>query len=128
MVNGMKIRDHKDLQVWQRAMKLVVSVYTALAAFPSSEKFGLSDQIKRSAVSIPSNIAEGSARKTTKEFIQFLHIALGSAAELETQLLIASELGFAKSLNEQLEELTILRKQLNALVSSLKRPSVNGEW
>jgi len=102
-------------------MKLVVSVYAELAAFPSSERFGLSDQIKRSAVSIPSNIAEGSARKTTKEFIQFLHIALGSAAELETQLLIASELGFAKSLNEQLEELTILRKQLNALVSSLKR-------
>ena len=101
-------------------MSLVVSLYGVLKSFPADERFGLVDQIKRSAVSIPSNIAEGAARQTSREFIQFLHIAAGSAAELDTQLIIAQRLGFSTEIESQLEELQIVRKQLNVIVASLR--------
>ena len=91
-----------------------------LKSFPADERFGLVDQIKRSAVSIPSNIAEGAARQTSREFIQFLHIAAGSAAELDTQLIIAQRLGFSTAIESQLEELQIVRKQLNVIIASLR--------
>ena len=115
-----KARNHEDLHVWQRAMSLVVSLYGVLKSFPADERFGLVDQIKRSAVSIPSNIAEGAARQTSREFIQFLHIAAGSAAELDTQLIIAQRLGFSTAIESQLEELQIVRKQLNVIIASLR--------
>lgn len=115
-----KARNHKDLHVWQRAMSLVVSLYGVLKSFPADERFSLVDQIKRSAVSIPSNIAEGAARQTSREFIQFLHIAAGSAAELDTQLIIAQRLGFSTAIESQLEELQIVRKQLNVIIASLR--------
>ena len=86
--------NHKDLDVWKKSMDLVEVIYKLTQQFPDSEKFGLSSQMRRAAVSIPSNIAEGSARKGDKELIQFLHIALGSVAELETQYLIAIRLHF----------------------------------
>ena len=86
--------DHKDLDVWKKGMELVEKVYSMSRAFPDSERYGLTSQIRRAAVSIPSNIAEGAARKSDKELLQFLSIAIGSLAELETQYLIAIRLGF----------------------------------
>jgi len=96
--------NHKELDVWKKSMELVSLVYKISLRFPDAEKFGLTSQIRRSAVSIPSNIAEGSARKGDKELIQFLYIAIGSLAELETQYLIAVQLKFIES-DKQLEDL-----------------------
>ena len=86
------IKTHKDLDVWKKSMDLVEEVYRLTKGFPDSEKYGLINQIRRCAISVPSNIAEGSARNTSKETTQFCYIALGSLAELETQLLIAERL------------------------------------
>jgi len=94
---GMNVRrngDHRDLVVWQKAMRLAAEVHRATAAFPRSEIFGLTSQIRRAAVSIPSNLAEGSARRTTPDFIAFLHVARGSQAELDTQLRLAHDFGY----------------------------------
>lgn len=91
------LKTHKDLDVWQEGIELVTKVYAVVQDFPKEEKFGLVDQIKRASVSIPSNIAEGAARNSKKEFIHYLHIALGSLSELETQLTIASKLNFLKN-------------------------------
>ncbi|MFD1294271.1 four helix bundle protein [Lutibacter holmesii] len=97
--------NHKELDVWKKSMDLVEQVYTISYLFPDTEKFGLTSQIRRAAVSVPSNIAEGAGRKGDKEFIQFLHIALGSLSELDTQYLIAVRLGFIEK-NEIFEDLT----------------------
>jgi four helix bundle protein len=94
--------NHKDLDVWKKSMDLVETIYQLTNNFPDSEKFGLTNQIRRAVVSIPSNIAEGSGRKSDKELIQFLHIALGSLAEVETQYLIAVRLKYVVK-NEVLE-------------------------
>jgi len=88
---------HKELEVWKQAIELAKMVYQLTATFPSSELYGLVSQMRRSAVSIASNIAEGAARATDKEFIHFLHITLGSLAELDTQYILARELGFTES-------------------------------
>jgi four helix bundle protein len=88
------IQRYEDLIVWQKAMDLVVEVYKILKLMPNDELYALSDQMKRAAVSIPSNIAEGQERNTTKDFVKFLHIAKGSKAELETQLLICVRLNY----------------------------------
>jgi four helix bundle protein len=91
----MEIRgSHRNLIAWRKAMALVLLVYRETAGFPAEEIYGLKSQIRRSAVSIPSNIAEGTARNTLKEWVQFLGIACGSAAELETQVELAIELGY----------------------------------
>jgi four helix bundle protein len=89
---GEYIRDFKDLIVWQRGMELVVEVYRVTSFLPKGEGFGLVSQMQRSAVSIPSNIAEGKRRGSVKEYVHFLRVADGSAAELETQLLIAERI------------------------------------
>jgi four helix bundle protein len=88
------IRDYKDLHVWQKAMDLAKQIYSLTGGFPSEEKFGLVSQLRRAAVSVPSNIAEGQARNTTGEYVQFLSHAEGSAAELDTQLRLSIELGY----------------------------------
>jgi len=85
---------HKDLKVWQKGIELVKVIYDITKTFPSNEQFGLTSQIRRCSVSIPSNIAEGCGRNSDKELIHFLYIALGSASELETQIIISQELGF----------------------------------
>nr|WP_185153832.1 four helix bundle protein [Dysgonomonas sp. 520] len=113
---------HKDLIVWKKGINLVKVVYDMTAGFPSSEQFGLTSQIRRSAVSIPSNIAEGCGRNSDKELIQFLYIALGSATELETQIIISGELNFLKKedvavLNESVNEII---KMTTSLIKSLK--------
>ena len=87
--------NHKDLDVWKKSMDLVEAIYRLTLKFPDAEKFGLTSQMRRVAVSIPSNIAEGAARKGDKELLHFLHIALGSLSELETQYLIAVRINYA---------------------------------
>ena len=91
----MGIKTHKDLDVWKLSIQLVKDIYQLTSKFPSEEKFGLVAQIRRAAVSIPSNIYEGAARNSDKDYIRFLYISLGSLSEIETQLIIAEELGFS---------------------------------
>src|SRR5688572_15690116 len=91
------IRSYKDLIAWQKAMDLAALVYESIAGFPGDERYGLTSQIKRSAVSIPSNLAEGSSRRSTPEFLRYINIATGSLAELETQLLLANRLSYLSS-------------------------------
>lgn len=107
----------KELQVWQRAMKLVKEVYIITTTFPNEERYGLVAQMRRSAVSIPSNIAEGHTRQTKREFKQFLAIARGSAAELQTQLILAGDLGFVakEKIQPIQEEIEILAKMMSSL-------------
>lgn len=115
------IKDYKDLIVWQKAMDLVVEVYALVKLLPKEEMYALSNQIRRAAISIPSNIAEGQARNSTKEFIQFLAIAKGSKAELETQLLLCVRIGYLKE--EQnvtaMSTLAEIGKMINALQQRL---------
>jgi four helix bundle protein len=113
---------HKNLLVWQKSISFVTAIYELTRTFPKEEIYCLISQLRRAAISIPSNIAEGSARKNTKEFIQFLHVSLGSAAELETQLIISVNLGYIDnqtsiSLQNELEEIF---KMLSGLIRSLK--------
>jgi len=105
-------------------MDLVSEVYHLIAQFPHEEKYGLRSQISRSAISIPSNIAEGSARNSETEFVRFLEIAMGSAFELETQLILAKRLKLseANETDELLEKLNRIQKQLHNLILSIKRP------
>lgn len=125
MSSGETIQSHKDLIVWQKAMDLVVAIYELTSFFPKEEIYGLVSQMRRSAVSIPSNIAEGRKRGSVRDYRQFLIVALGSAAELETQIDIAKRLPFGKSLKYQqvdqllLEVLKMLSKMTGTLKSSL---------
>ena len=88
------VKSHKDLDVWKKSVALSVSIYEVTRLFPREELYAMSNQMRRAAVSIASNIAEGAARRTDKDFIHFLHIALGSASELDTQVEIAHKVGF----------------------------------
>ena len=119
----MKAMSYRDLDVWRRSMSLVKNIYAITASFPREEIYGLTSQIRRAAVSIPSNIAEGHAKRSTKEFHRFCNISLGSIAELETQLEIAESLNFANSSTIQplLVELSELGKMLNALLNGLEK-------
>jgi len=111
----------RDLHVWQRGMNLVEAVYRLSASFPKSELYGLTEQIRRAAVSIPSNLAEGHSRESTKEYLNFVSMAQGSLAEVETQLEIALRLRYASSADVAplLEEAKVLGKQLYALRNAL---------
>ncbi len=102
-------------------MELAVEIYRITASFPKEEIYSLTSQIRRCAVSIPSNVAEGAARGSHKDFARFLYVALGSAAELSTQLILAQRIGYLESIDNELEKLEIIQKMLNALISSLKR-------
>ena len=117
----MGVADFKELDVWRKAIDVVTDVYRISSGFPESEKFGLTNQIRRAAVSIPSNIAEGSARHHSKDFIHFLRIADGSAAEVETQLIVAKNLGFVESNENLTDELITIRKMLAGLIKSLRK-------
>ena len=118
------IKSYKDLDVWKRSIGFVKRVYQITQRFPKEELYGLTSQIRRSAVSIPSNIAEGRNRQHTNEFVQFLYIALGSCAECETQIVIVFELGYMdeRNIKELLEELDQIGKMIRGLIRSLKVP------
>ncbi len=108
---------YKDLEVWKKSIELVKEVYMITDKFPQSEQFGLASQIKRAVISIPSNIAEGCARYSDKDTSRFIDIALGSIAEVDTQITIAKELGYITNTNNTEEHL----KQVNALVLGFKK-------
>jgi four helix bundle protein len=114
---------HKDLEVWGKAMDLAAQVYSLTARLSKEELYGLTSQIRRSAVSIPSNIAEGVTRHSRKEFIQFLHIASGSVAELETQLLWAIRMGLISS-DSIISHVEEVGKLLLGLLRSLKKKPI----
>ena len=116
------VRSYKDLIVWKKAIELVGAVYELTNQFPQTEIYGLTSQMKRSAISIPSNIAEGSRRGTPKDYRHFLLNSFGSGAELETQIVLAKTLPFGKNLNYQKVD-TILEeimKMLNTLIRTLR--------
>ena len=117
-----QIKSYNDLIAWQKAIELVRDVYKATQGFPKEEMYGLTSQIRRSAVSIPSNIAEGQARNTKGEFIQFLGIARGSIAEFDTQVIISNQLGYLsnETTNDLKDKIAIVNKLNNGLIRSLK--------
>lgn len=117
------MKTYKDLLIWQKGLTLVKLVYQNVEDFSKSEVFGLQSQIKRAAVSIPSNIAEGWGRNSTQSYIQFLRISRGSLFELETQIIIARELNFIDEtkFNEIIELITEESKMLNAFIKSLSK-------
>ncbi len=115
------IRSYKDLEMWRRAKDFAVVIYETTNTFPREEVYGLTAQLRRAAISIPSNIAEGFQRKFTKEKLQFLRIAYGSGAEIETQLLISTELEYLSSENYQNlnKDLGIIMRILNKVLNRL---------
>ncbi len=117
MSDEQRTRDYRDLLVWQKGIALAKKIYEITERFPSAERFGLMSQMRRSAVSIPSNIAEGQARHTTGEFVQFISHAEGSAAELDTQLILSEEFKFCGTAGAALlhEMISEIRGMLNSL-------------
>jgi four helix bundle protein len=113
------IKSHKDLVVWQKAVSLAGKVYAATRLLPSDERYGLNQQLRRAAVSIASNIAEGSARRSRAEFLQFLHIARGSVSEIETQTMIAIGQGYFEATTELPDDIAEIGRLLNGLIRSL---------
>ena len=116
-----RVQSYRDLIVWQRAIEFTEMVYQVTSSFPKHELYGLTNQLRRSAVSVPSNIAEGQARQHAKEFRHFLHIAKGSLAEAHTQLIIASRLHYLPSDKlRKLESIIVeIQKMLRALIARL---------
>ncbi|MEX2116264.1 MAG: four helix bundle protein [Bacteroidota bacterium] len=115
-------RPHKRLDVWRRAIKMVKRIYEISGGFPKEEEFGLKSQVRRAAVSVPSNIAEGLTRRSKKEKIRFLNISDGSLSELDTQLEIARELGFiGENLYDEAEEMLMeIQRPLSGLIRSIE--------
>lgn len=119
-----KTQSYRDLLVWQKGMLLAKTIYKQTAEFPSEEKFGLISQMRRAAVSVPSNIAEGQARNTTGEFVLFISHAEGSLAELDTQLALSIELGFLSP--EKSKSCVALIEELRRMLNGLRR-AVSGQ-
>jgi four helix bundle protein len=118
-----EIKSYRDLLIWQKSIEFVKQVYQETANFPDSERYGLTNQLRRAAVSVPSNIAEGQARQHKGEFRQFLFIALGSIAELETQIIISQQLSFLSEAitKNLLNDLVELQKMTRTLASRLSK-------
>ena len=116
------LKSYKELKVWDKSYKLCLEIYKITKKFPSEEKYGLSLQIRRSSVSIPSNIAEGYGRKSTQEYIRHLYVAYGSYCELETQILLSIDLGYVKDEAKRrvLEMTREVERMLKALINSLE--------
>ena len=119
------VSSYRDLLVWRKGIDLVKSVYLISQTFPADERFGLTTQVRRAAVSVPSNIAEGQARRTTGEFIHSLSHSEGSLAEVDTQLVIATELGYCKpsDIHSAVNTITELQKMLTSLRKKLQLKS-----
>ncbi len=116
-----QVKSHKDLKVWQESMALVIGVYKVTEDFPKHETYGLTSQIRRATVSIPSNIAEGAGRKGEKEFSRFLFIALGSLSEVETQLEIAYRLKYISQIEDINKQIYFIRSMLSKLIKALSK-------
>jgi len=104
---------HENLDIWKLSITFVTKIYKSTKDFPNEEKYGLVSQMRRSAISIPSNIAEGAARKSDKEYLQFLYISLGSTSELDTQLIISDNLGYTNISDLRIELKVIKTKLIN---------------
>ena len=119
----MQVNGYKDLKVWQKSMDMVVDIYAITKKFPEDEKYGLKSQMRRAAVSIPSNIAEGRAKRSTKDFMRFLNIAYGSNAELETQLIIAHRLDYIQAalLDRLILQTSEIARMLNGMINALEK-------
>ena len=117
------VKSYQDLRVWKEAMRLTVEVYKLTEMFPTHERYGLVSQLRRSAVSVPSNIAEGHARLSTRDYLRHISIAFGSLAELETQLHLSRELGLAndQTIGEILNCAASLGRQIRSLSKSLRQ-------
>ena len=117
------MRNFRNYDAWQNALQVVETIYRLTKYFPEDEKYGLTNQVRRAAVSIASNIAEGASRESEVDFARFLEISLGSAFEVETQILIANQLGYVTAENYEplLSQLTILQKQINSLISKIRQ-------
>ncbi len=117
------LKSYKELIVWQKAIKLVKEIFLLTNNFPKSELYGLTSQMRRSAVAIPSNIAEGYGRKSSKEYIQFYSISYGSALELETQVIISKELGLSRIENFSKVDLLLeeVCRMLNSMISKMRQ-------
>jgi len=113
------VQSYRELKVWQAGIDISLAVYRLTANFPNDERFGLTSQLRRSACSIPSNIAEGHARGTTKELLRFLAIARGSLAEMETQFILARHLGYATP--EVIEAILVLADEESRMLSGLRK-------
>jgi len=113
------VKTHKDLEIWQRGIDFVEQVYRMTRDFPKEELYGLTSQIRRAAVSYPSNIAEGAARSSKKEYVKYLYISLASVSEVETQLMIAQRLGYTK-VDHELHEIEALRRMTLNFIKYLK--------
>jgi four helix bundle protein len=116
------LKNYRDLLVWQKAYQLCLEIYRITKEFPKEEKFGLTSQIRRAVVSVPSNIAEGYGRKTTPEYIQALYVAYGSNCELETQIMLSGDLGYisAEDMKKLKEGIGEVERMLKALIKSLE--------
>jgi len=125
VIEKRKLKTYKDLIAWQKSYSLCLEIYRATKIFPQSEQYGLTAQMKRSALSVPSNIAEGYVRHGTRDYIRFLYIAYASLAELETQLLLAKDLGYIKS--DDFKQIIGLQNEvqrvMRGLIESLKSRS-----
>jgi four helix bundle protein len=121
------LKNYKELNVWQKSYELCLKIYRITAKFPKEERCGLTSQIRRSAVSIPSNIAEGYGRKTTLDYIRMLYISYGSVCELETQILLAGDLGFIEKgeLGTAKKDIAEIERMLKALIKSLENKHLN---
>ena len=121
------LKNYKELNVWQKSYELCLEIYRLTAKFPNDERYGLTSQIRRSAVSIPSNIAEGYGRKTTVDYIRMLYISYGSICELETQILLAGDLSFIEQgeLGTVKKEISQIERMLKALIKSLENKHLN---
>lgn len=121
------LKHYKELKVWQKSYKMCLEIYRVTKNFPNEEKYGLTSQIRRAAVSVPSNIAEGYGRKTTSEYIHALYIAYGSNCELETQLLLSGDLAYItqEDMNKLIQDIGEIERMLKALIKSLKDKCLN---
>ena len=121
------LKNYKELKVWQRSYQLCLEIYKITKRFPNGERYGLTSQIRRAAVSVPSNIAEGYGRKTTLEYIRFLYIAYGSNCEMETQILLSGDLGYIETGKLEIlqEGIGEVERMLKALIKSLERKALD---
>ena len=121
------LTNYKELKVWQRAYRLCLGIYKLTKAFPKDEQYNLTSQIRRSAVSIPSNIAEGYGRRTTPDYIRSLYISYGSTCELETQIMLSGDLGYIseEGITKLQEDIREVERMLKALIKSLEHKQSN---